>query len=287
MRAMRWLTLLAGLLAAGPAAAQGCGTAAGSCAVAAGRYVLVLPPETAPRPVPALLWLHGWGSAPEATLAKADWLDTLAARGVALILPAGLPRTGRTQADWAVRHGGTHPRDDTAFLRAVLADAATHGIDRGRVLLAGFSRGGSFVWDVACHAPELARAYAPVGGAFWEPLPAACAGAVDLFHSHGWTDRVVPLEGRPIGGGRIMQGDLFASLAILRATLGCAARQPEEAPAGDGLWVRRWTSCAAGRIELELHPGGHVPPPGWLDRALDWFEARAPAPVRPGCAAGC
>jgi len=40
------------------------------------------------------------------------------------------------------------------------------------------------------------------------------------------------------------------------------------------LWFREWLSCPAGRIDLMLHPGGHKLPKDWLERALDWFEAR-------------
>jgi polyhydroxybutyrate depolymerase len=144
------------------------------------------------------------------------------------------------------------------------------------VLLAGFSRGASMVWDIACRAPASARAYAPVSGAFWEPLPTACEAPVDFFHSHGWADRVVPIEGRSFRDGAVVQGDVFAGLKILRQTNGCTARQPDAAPmeATSDLWLRRWTSCLHGRLDLMLHPGGHGVPEGWVTRVLDWFEGR-------------
>lgn len=263
-----------GLLVAGPAAA--CGTAATDCAVPGGVYRLALPEGAGPEaPVPGVVYLHGWGASAEAALRRAERTDAVVSRGMAFIVPQGVARAGRTQRDWAVRDGGTHPRDDLEFLDAVLADAAARGVYRDRVLLTGFSRGGSMVWDAACARPGLAAAYAPLAGAFWEPLPDQCAGPVALFHTHGWADRVVPLEGRPIGGGRLMQGDVFSSLAHLRRTLGCTARQPDRTEAGDmPLWRRTWTDCAAGRIELMLHPGGHAAPPGWIETTLEWFEQR-------------
>jgi polyhydroxybutyrate depolymerase len=203
-------------------------------------------------------------------------LATLAALGYALIAPEGL-RTSpeRKQKNWAVRDGRTYERADLAFLAEVMGDAAAHGIDRDRVLLAGFSRGASMVWDVACHRPDMARAYAPVAGAFWEPLPESCAGGADLFHTHGWADRVTPLEGRSVAGGTLTQGDTFASLKILRAANGCEIRQPDTSKIEpDGIWRRTWSSCPGGWIELMLHPGPHGMPKGWLERALDWFEER-------------
>jgi polyhydroxybutyrate depolymerase len=197
-----------------------------------------------------------------------------------LIAPTALPWKPESTSpnnDWSVRDGWKYVRDDIAFLSAVLDDASTRfGVDRSRVLMTGFSRGGSMAWDIACHAPGTVRAYAPVAGAFWEPRPETCKGPVDMFHTHGWTDRVVPLEGRSVGQNQFTQGDTFASLAILRGVLGCDPHMPDVTTVerdGD-LWLRSWEKCPMGRIDLMLHPGGHGIPPGWLARVLDWFEAR-------------
>lgn len=262
--------------ASGARAAGPCGTPQGECPTAHGFYRLALPGNEGGQ-VPAVMFLHGWGGSSEGVMKNAAMLATLSARGYALIAPEG-ERTSpeREQKNWAVRDGRPYGRDDIAFLQEVLDDAAAHGVDRGRILLAGFSRGGSMVWDVACHAPGTARAYAPVAGAFWEPLPERCAGPVDLFHTHGWSDRTVPLEGRSVAGGTLTQGDAFASLRVLRAALGCNPQMPDTAPmeSGGNLWLRHWDHCPAGSLELMLHPGGHGVPEGWLTRALDWFEAR-------------
>ncbi len=202
----------------------------------------------------------------------------LSARGYALIVPEGRPTHGeRSQKDWSVRDGSDYERDDIAFLSEIFDDAAKRGVDRGRILLAGFSRGGSMVWDVACNAPRLARAYAPIAGAFWEPLPSGCTGGADLLHTHGWADRVIPLEGRSVAGGTLTQGDTFASLKILRAANQCPVEQPDQKLVDEnGDLIRVWNECPGGRIELWLHPGSHSMPRGWLTRALDWFEAGLP-----------
>ena len=141
------------------------------------------------------------------------------------------------------------------------------------VLLAGFSRGGSMVWDIACQVPDFASAYAPLAGAFWDDLPEGCAAPVKLFHTHGWNDRTVPLEGRSFRDGAVVQGDVWASLKILRETNGCDARQPERNSFDGELWFRHWTDCRDGQIQLMLHKGGHGAPAGWANRMLDWFEA--------------
>ena len=265
----------------GPAFAQDCGTPEGACPTEHGFYRLALPGDSEGGSIPAVVFLHGYTGTSAGVMKNAAMLATLSARGYALIAPEGQPISAdRPQNNWSVRDGRQLARDDVSFLTEVLDDAAHHGVDRNRILLAGFSRGGSLVWDVACHAPKMARAYAPVAGAFWEPLPDGCEGPVDLFHTHGWADRTVPLEGRSVDHARRTQGDVFASLRILRDTMGCAPQMPDAAPIEkeDNLWLRSWAHCPGGRIDLMLHPGGHGVPEGWLDRALDWFEALGRTP---------
>ena len=263
--------------------ADDCGADPGTlCEVANGEYRIALP-EGVDRP-PTLIWLHGWGGSANGVMKNRGMISKLAERGFALIAPDGRITSKKWKnKNWAVRDGRPYERDDIEFLREIVAHAvAHHGIDRERILLSGFSRGGSMVWDVACHDPGLARAYAPVAGAFWEPMTERCNAPVDLFHTHGWADRTVPLEGRPLANGTLIQGDVFQSLFILRAANGCGNRQPDEAPidADTAVLQRSWTDCSGGRqIDFMLHPGGHSIPKGWLDRTLDWFEARLEAGV--------
>jgi polyhydroxybutyrate depolymerase len=295
MRAAIALLAAALLLSPPLALADTCGAApARPCEVANGVYRIALP-EGVESP-PAMLFLHGWGHSADGVMANRPMIESLAERGYALIAPDGIA-TGDMlgRKTWDVLRRPGRPRDDIAFLRAVIGDAADrHGVDRDRILLAGFSNGGTMAWNAACLAPGLARGFASVGGTLWEPMPERCAGPADLLHVHGWTDRVVPLEGRPLGDGSIVQGDVWKSLAILREANGCRNLQPEEATAEADLWQRRWTDCAGGSIVLRLHGGGHTMPEGWVAGALDWFEALPPrdclAAGRPAAAddrAGC
>lgn len=272
-----WLgALVAGLIAPGGAFACGGEVA---CTVAGGAYAIRLPDTPRARPVPVLVHLHGMGGT-GAEVVASPMADRALARGYAVLAPQGDQPGSRHPRNWSVSDNRPHPRDDHAFVALVIDDAvARFGLDRARVVLSGFSRGGSMVWDIACRTPGLARAYASVAGAFWDPLPAACAGPVDLHHTHGWTDRVVPLEGRSFGNATIVQGDVFAGLFVLRAANGCAARQPETAPVAGDLWQRLWSDCAAGSLGLTLHPGGHSVPEFWIDRTLDWVEGLGPAPL--------
>lgn len=255
-----------------PGWAQPCGDADTPCETATGTYHMVAPDGVARAIV---IHLHGAGGQGRGLL-ESGMARGSVARGYVFVAPDGYHPGSRFERNWSVRaRGSSFDRDDALFLRDVLADVrARTGLSDAPVLLSGFSRGGSMVWDIACRDPGFAVAYAPMAGAFWDDLPETCAAPVMLFHTHGWNDRTVPLEGRSFGGGAVVQGDVWASLKILRETNGCDARQPERSSFEGDVWLRHWTDCAAGRIELMLHQGGHGAPTGWAERMLDWFGAQ-------------
>ena len=258
--------------AAASAQTRDCGDAETPCVIDGGTYHVALPDAVTPKGI--VMHLHGGGGRGRGLLTSGLGRGAVA-RDYVFVAPDGWHPGTRFERNWSVRaNGSSFDRDDAVFLRDVLADVrAKTGLMDGPVLLAGFSRGGSMVWDIACHDPGFATAYAPLAGAFWDDLPTQCAAPVALFHTHGWNDRVVPFEGRSFGA--VVQGDVWASLKVLRATNGCDARQPESSSFDGDLWLRHWTDCRAGQIELMLHKGGHGAPKGWAIRMLDWFEAQA------------
>ena len=271
-------TLYAGLCMAAlflaPLPALACGDAQTPCTIEGGVYHAEAPSGEGPHP--ALVFLHGWGGRGAGVLRNRGLVTALTARGYALLAPQGMPRRpGDEGGSWNTRQnpGG---RDDIAFLAAVARDAAVRfDLDPARIVLAGFSAGGMMTWRVACSAPGTFAAYAPIAGVLWRPLPARCEGPVRLHHTHGWSDPVVPLEGRIVGGG-IRQGDVFAGLALLRTAAGCATDAPDGFARRGDYQIRRWTGCGAGAsLEMALHPGGHVIPSGWSALALDWVERGA------------
>ena len=264
----------AGALLLAPPVRADCAGEPGACGTPSGGYHIVLP-EDAAGPVPAVVFLHGWGSSGEGILRGMGIDEEAAARGWSVIAPDGVPRgQGRDGLSWSF-----HPerregrRDEAAFLREVVSDAVErHGVDPGRVMLAGFSIGGSMASYVACEDPGAFAAYAPVGGSFWRPHPEACAGPVRLLHTHGWRDATVPLEGREVGSG-IEQGDVFRAFEIWRETNGCDAMRADRFETAGAFWRRAWDRCAPGTaLELALFDGGHGVPEGWTGMALDWFE---------------
>jgi polyhydroxybutyrate depolymerase len=255
------------------AAAADCNGVAGPCQLAEGTYHIVLP-EGRTGPIPAILLLHGYGGEGAGMIRNTGMVDLMLRRGYAVIAPDGQPRDNGQGRSWDFHPDRPATRDETAFLIAVAEDAAAaHGLDRERMLLAGFSIGGSMASYVACKAPEAFAAYAPVAGSFWRPLPTDCAGPVRLLHTHGTADETVPLEGREIMSG-FVQGNVFDAMEIWRQTNGCPEVEGERDSLGIYV-VQRWTGCLpATDLRFALHDGGHSIPKGWAEMAMDWFEAR-------------
>jgi len=257
----------------GAAPAQACGGPSAPCDLPdLGEYHLALPEGTATK---TLIFLHGFGGRGEGVIKNRGMLKPILARGYAVVAPQGLPFRANSKGGAWNSFDNPERRDDVAFLNAVAADAsARFGLDRDAMLIAGFSGGGMMTWRVACNQPDSFAAYAPIAGLLWRPLPEACAGPVRLHHTHGWSDPVVPIEGRTVGGGFATQGNLFDGLKILRNVNGCAKDDPDEY-AEEGIYLsRKWTACAVGSaLEMALHPGGHRIPKDWSTLAMDWFEA--------------
>lgn len=297
--------LLALIMAMAPAHGQSgvadCGGPDMPCVMDQGEYFALLP--DAPAGAPMVVYLHGYGASAASAAGNPDMVAPYTGRGMALILPQGARLNGGN-SDWSIDDdwlGGrdwSYPRDDLVFLPSVIADAAERfSLDQDRVLLAGYSRGGSMVWDMACARPDLALGFAAAAGGFWEPMQADCAGPVHLHHTHGFTDPVVPLEGRIFRDQEFSgvsftarQSDIHAGLAIWREVLDCPPN-PNERTVTPDHWTRAWTDCAAGSLTFALHAGGHRVPGWWTDAVLDWFDVLAaadgvPSGAPPGAPSG-
>ena len=206
---------------------------------------------------------------------KSGYVEPFTRRGYAVIMPNGQPFSGSDKLDWGVADGFEHARDDVAFVNSVRNDAiARFGLDSSRILVAGFSRGGSMTWDLACLAPETGSAFAAVSGAFWEPMATDCASPIHLFHTHGFKDRLVPFEGREVSfqGFDFIQGNVMKGVEVLRRENGCMG-SAQNSFGDDGSMQKDWVECASGSIRLRLTTGGHGVPKGWREDVLDWFEA--------------
>jgi len=252
--------------------AETCGDADTPCTIDQGEYHIILPEGAGPHPV--LMFLHGFGGTGKGIMRNKGLLGPILDRGYAVIAPQGLPfREGMRGGSWnSMKREGR--RDDVAFLTSVMAAAeASFNITADRALLAGFSGGGMMTWRVLCDAPDRFSAYAPIAGMLWLPLPETCAGAARIQHTHGWSDEVVPIEGRSVANGQFTQGNIFVGFDILRDASACLRDDPDEYGAEGDYLIRKWTHCSPGSaLEMVLHPGGHRIPAGWSIMAIDWFE---------------
>ncbi|WP_050931928.1 alpha/beta hydrolase family esterase [Aestuariivita boseongensis] len=272
---MRVLACLAALCI-GSAVQAGCADAPDPCEVASGSYHIALPQT--PRNAPVALFLHGAFSHGGNVMRNTALIRAFQDRGYAVLAPTALPRSPDAQGGVWNFYPGWPGRDEPAFLQDTLDDAATRfGVSPTRVLLTGFSAGAFMVSYLACDEPDSFPAYAPLAGAFWEPLPKTCKGPVKLHQTHGWRDQTVPIEGRPLRNGQWIQGDVFASLQIWRRANDCPNMSPDLFETKGDFMQRSWTDCARdSALEFALHPGGHMIPPGWVDLVVDWFEAQVP-----------
>ncbi|NIZ14836.1 PHB depolymerase family esterase [Phaeobacter sp. HF9A] len=275
MTTVKLATALAALSATTGIAYAGCGAQEAACTLPDGSYEIILPADH-DAPVPAVMFLHGHGGSAKGVMRMSTMIESLMARGYAVIAPNGTAQDDGPQG-WNFMPGSAG-RDDFAFLPEVLEDAATRfDIDPQHSVLAGFSSGAFMVNYLACAEPESFAAYLPVSGGFWRPQPEDCAGPVRLFQSHGWSDQVVPLEGRMFNGGRYIQGDIWAGLELWRDTNHCATHAPDKIWQQEDRMLRQWDCGSGAEITFELHPGGHMVPQGWADRVIDWLEAPATA----------
>jgi polyhydroxybutyrate depolymerase len=260
-------------------------TGAGACArdtpcLVGERAYYIAAPEAQTEPMPAIVYLHGWGGSGAGALRNSGMVDAFLDRGYAVIAPDGVPRDGQKGRTWRFHPRSGGQMDELRFLQAVRADATEQfDLDPERILLTGFSIGGSMTAYAACLAPQSFSAYAPLGGHFWRPHPVACAGPARVLHTHGWTDGTVPLEGRVVNGlpiddpSAFAQGDIFHALDIWRQTNRCRHLKADRYDIGAGFWRRAWDRCAEGSaLEFALHPGGHSIPRGWADLVMTWFE---------------
>ncbi|MBL4749439.1 MAG: alpha/beta fold hydrolase [Amylibacter sp.] len=262
---------LATLALSGPALADCAGTS-GPCEIASGTYNIRLP-EGYNTQTPVVIFLHGYGGSGKGTIRSKKIADPILKRGYALIAPNAIKPKGARASSWNFHPSYDRGRNEAAFFKQVFDDAVKRfGLNPKQVLLAGFSIGGSMVSYVACNNPENFTAFAPVSGSFWRPHPTKCTAPVKLFHTHGWSDTVVPLEGRHINE-RFIQGDVFYALDLWRKTNLCAQPRPDKISRKGSFMRRKWQSCARGSaLEFALFPGGHTVPKGWADMVLDWYE---------------
>lgn len=259
----------------GPVHACGRGDDANLCKTQNGHYRIALPDGTGP--YPAVLYLYGSLGNSGSVIGNRGFVRAFTSRGYAVIVPAGLNKHYVTGigSGWFLRNSlAPKERDDTKFVAEVLADAERrHQIDRRRVLIAGMSNGGFLTWEIACHAPHLGAAFAPVAAGYLGNMPSHCVKPVRILHTHGRADRIVTTDesgDRASGGARIML--LEETLDRIARSNGCVRPgAPQKFLDYDRT---TWQGCPrGGSVDLLMHDGGHTIPASWYAYVVDWFES--------------
>ncbi|HUS54831.1 MAG TPA: hypothetical protein VMY41_12635 [Thermohalobaculum sp.] len=245
------------------------------CPVQDGFYRALIPEGDGPFPM--MVYLYGSGGQSTTIANHPLFIDSVVERGYALIVPAALDmeyRKGIYDSGWSLRHEPGGSRDEVAFINQVIEDASRRfPLDRKQVVLVGQSRGAFLIWEIACHEPETAAAYAVHAGGYLGKLPDECERPVRFMHSHGAADQIVPFSGTPITSGGVRMATLERSLDLLARTNHCTDPEPDHVEMMLGLQRTQWTGCARGSsLDLLLHGGGHTMPGEWFRAVLDWFE---------------
>lgn len=208
-------------------------------------------------PLPVLLYFHGWQRTGALPVKHGRISGATRRRGVLLLAPTGRNRT------WDFRDSNT---DDVAFGAAVIEDAAKrYPIDRSRIFVGGYSYGSAMAWRYVCENGNGVAALLAVSGTLdqTETCPQAPR---EIRHVHGTRDTVMDF---PMGPG----GDTTYPVALWREKFGCGAgRDAGQWQAVSFLTFQRtvWDDCASGaKVTLDVHPGGHFIPHGWIARQLD------------------
>ncbi len=128
--------------------------------------------------------------------------------------------------------------EDVGFADRVLEDVAKrYPVDADRIYVSGYSYGSAMAWRYACHSGNDVTALLAVAGSIDQNE--TCPEAPrEVRHVHGLADTVMDF---PLG------------------------------PGGDTLYPD------AGQVTLDLHPGGHFIPHGWIGRQLDELLGLTPS----------
>ena len=266
---MRWIWPLIFCLFAVSAAAMGPSKPACAvevpCLLGDRSYHLKLPDDwDGVTPLPVLLHFHGWMRQGDLVVRHQRISGATRRRGVLLLAPNGRNRS------WDFWRADT---EDVGFAAAVIEDAARrYPIDRSRIYVSGYSYGSAMAWRYACENGAGVAALLGVAGTLRQDETCPQMPR-EVRHVHGLGDRVMDF---PMGPG----GDATHPVQLWRAAFGCGAGQDRGRwNAVDFLTFSRtvWTACASGgRVTLDVHPGGHFIPHGWIGWQLDELMGRAP-----------
>jgi polyhydroxybutyrate depolymerase len=234
-------------------------------------YRLAVPASATPAaPAPLVLLLHGYTSTAEAVASRSGMEAAAMAAGAVVVSPQGLGEPSR----WSLP-GILPGPDDVAFVTGLLDRVPeTVCVDRGRVVVAGFSNGAGLAAVLACSMGARLAGIALVSGA---NLEAGCTWPTGLpvVAFHGTADATVPFSGGPVLHGLLTARPVVESVAEWAARDGCRGA-PERSQVAPGVVRLRWTGCGhpQGVALYRIDGGDH-----WWPRDVPTDVAPRPAPI--------
>lgn len=207
-------------------------------------------------PMPVLLHFHGWQRQGTLIVQHQRISGATRRRGVLLVAPNGL---GRSWDFWAPT------TRDIPFTRSVLEDVkARYPVLEDQIYVSGYSWGSNMAWRFVCNDGADVAALLAISGTL--PQSETCPTAPrEVRQVYGLNDQVLDF---PLGPG----GDTTYPVKLWRDKLGCSdATQLGNWKQVSFLTLTRttWEDCAKGFVSLDIHPGGHFIPHGWIARQLD------------------
>lgn len=222
--------------------------------------------------VGAIFFMHGYKGSASGVMKNKSLGKAVSDLGLALVAPKS------AYEDWAIPGAPSEKEPvELAYFEDVIKDIAKRfPIDTSRMMASGFSAGGMMTWNLACDRSELFAAYAPIAGTFWEPVPESCdTPTTSIIHTHGMTDKIVPLFGRPIGSAK--QGNVTIAMEMY-------TKKGEFSNAGDYRNNSLEIECTKLQnkdnefLELCLHPGGHSMNTAYVVNSWKKFSNRGVIP---------
>lgn len=193
------------------------------------------------KPMPLVVAMHG-GLGTGEIFASQTGFDAVAEKnGFLVVYPDGYKRA------WNAGRCCGPPKDqkidDVGYIRALVVQLVrTHSVDSARIFATGFSNGAMLAHRIACEAPELFVAIAPVsGGLMTESCPSK--QPISALLVQGYLDDRIPWNGGTFDG--TYRPSIKELVTAIGARGGCSGAETVTRT-GDGFECRTLGGCRGG-----------------------------------------
>lgn len=239
-------------------------------------YIVYIPAsydET--KPTPLMFNFHGYTGQAGGHMLGTRMRPVADAEGFVLVYPQGSLYFGSTH--WNVGSWTTgSPADDIGFTEVMIDElAATYNIDLDRVYSCGYSNGGYFSFELACHLSDRIAAIGSVGGKMSNRTFTSCdpSHPIPVVTIHGTADPIVSYSGNtPVGSKTVPETNVFWAENNNMDTTPTVEDLPD-LDVTDGSTVERFTysngdNCTSVH-HYKVNGDGHNWPGAWGNMDID------------------